>query len=316
MNDALKWLSRVITPLGYHIRPRTSPNFLKIRGFEKEDSIESLRKAGQKTILSEPVGNLDEIHIYLRTCLRNDRKTNPKPRLTGDDLAENAYRCIHSLVTSINHMRTAAPDVPIHLVLMDDRSDESYLSKIRAIISTAQIPVTIQQTKVPGQGASLHETFSEGRGKDALVYFVEEDYLHTKDAIFTMYAFYKSMAGSLGTHMVLYPQEHQELYSNHYPSYIVQGADRHWRTMHHATHTFLTHGKIVDTYWPFFENTKYVGIRKKRKLGSENRTTNKLFKKIPGFSPLRPCAIHLQYEELLPPFFDWKTLWDQNEADS
>jgi hypothetical protein len=127
-----------------------------------------------------------------------------------------------------------------------------------------------------------------------------------------MIKFYRDIAALTGSHSVTYPQEHNSLYSHHYPSYIVLGDDRHWRSVRHATHTFLTHGKVVDKYWRYFENTKFVGIRKKRKLGSEARTTNNLFKYLPGFSPMRPCAVHLQFEELLPPFYDWRPLWERS----
>jgi hypothetical protein len=120
------------------------------------------------------------------------------------------------------------------------------------------------------------------------------------------------MAAASGSHLLLYPQEHPVLYANHYPSYIVQGKDGHWRSMSNATHTFLTHGSVVARYWDYFENTKFVGDRKNRRKGSEDRTTNKLFRHIPGFSPLKPCAAHLQFESLLPPYFDWRPLWEQS----
>ncbi len=238
---------------------------------------------------------------------------NPKPRLTGDDVAENAYRCLRSLTSAIRYAHGHAKDLKINITLMDDRSDSDILKNMGNILSESGIPLTVLQTSEAGQGASLRETFEKGRGLDALTYFVEEDYLHEDDAILCLWRFYKDMAGAIGSHLVLYPQEHPELYSNHYPSYIVAGHDRHWRTMRNATHTFLTHGKVVETYWPLFENTKFVGIKKHRRKGSEDRTTNRLFEHIPGFSPLKPCAVHLQYEELLPPFYDCHPLWDKNK---
>lgn len=316
MNDVLKWLSRAITPMGYHIRPRTAPNFLKVSAMERaenQQNIAALRKATGVAVPQVLTDDLNTLHIFVRTCLRADRKMNPKPRLTGDDVAENAYRCLRSLSTSIRYAQNHAKDLNIQVTVMDDRSDSDVLKHIQTILSESGPPLTVLQTQEAGQGASLRETFEKGRNLKALTYFVEEDYLHEEDAIFCLWKFYKDMSAAIGSHLVLYPQEHPELYSNHYPSYVVAGADRHWRTMRNATHTFLTHGKIVETFWPLFENTKFVGIKKHRRKGSEDRTTNRLFEHIPGFCPIKPCAVHLQYEELLPPFYDWRTLWDKNK---
>jgi hypothetical protein len=314
MNDVLKWISRAIAPMGYHVRPKTAPNFLKVRALETPENTQNLTALRNATGMATPqkiTDDLNSLHIFVRTCLRENRKMNPKPRLTGDDVSENAYRCLKSLAASVRHALAKDSNLKIQITLMDDRSDAPILQKIKDILTQSGAPLEVQQTAEAGQGASLHETFSKGRGLNALTYFVEEDYLHEEDAIFCLWQFYKDMTQAIGSHLLLYPQEHQELYSNHYPSYIVAGADRHWRTMRNATHTFLTHGKVVEEYWPLFENTKFVGIKKHRRKGSEDRTTNRLFEKIPGFCPLKPCAVHLQYEELLPPFYDWKPLWDR-----
>jgi hypothetical protein len=311
MNDLLKSLSKALHPLGYHIRPRRGLNFLKIPALEtpvQAENISTPRKA-INALSTPPEGNLDALHIYLRTCIRPNRNANPRPLLTGADQAENALRCFNSLLHAIEF----AKGPTIKLTIMDDRSEAQALARIKSLLLQTDIAAEIRTTAQTGQGASLYETFSAGPNDDALVYFVEDDYLHEQDALLCLWNFYKSMAARAGSHLVLYPQEHNALYSDHYPSYIVAGDDRHWRSVRNATHTFLTHGTVVKKFWPLFENTKYVGIKKKRKLGSENRTTNRLFDHVPGFSPLRPCAVHLQYEELLPPFFDWKRLWEKSE---
>lgn len=315
MNEFIKLVSKALQPLGYHVRPRKGLAFLKIPALETaahEDNIGTIRHAMQSAAPALPEGNLDTLYILVRSCLREKRNVNPRPRVTGTDPLENGYRCVRSLVASVNFALAQDKALKIHLILLDDRSDDAALSMLRTLLSHARCEVDIRTTDTAGQGASLYQAFAEGRTKDGLVYCVEDDYLHEEDAIFRLHEFYKAMAAQSGTHMVLYPQEHTRIYSEHYPSYIVQGADRHWRTMRHATHTFLTHGKVIDQYWPFFENTKHVGNKKKRRMGSEAKTTDKLFTKIPGFSPLRPCAVHLQYEELIPPYYDWRSLWEGN----
>lgn len=120
----------------------------------------------------------------------------------------------------------------------------------------------------------------------------------------------KKIYEQTGSHILIHPQEHELIYSQfNYPSYILLGENRRWRTMSNATHTFFTHGSVVREFWDYFENTKFVGVKEKRHLGSEKKTTDQLFKHIPGFSPIPAVAVHFQTEECLPPFFDWKELW-------
>lgn len=315
MNDLLKALSKSLQPLGYHVRPRIGLNFLRVPALENDansENVTAVRKAMDNTVRELPEGNLNAMTIYLRTCLRTNRNINPRPRLTGPDQAENAYRCIWSLVRAVNCAVKYAPGLQLKLIVLDDRSDADAKARIASLVTKAKVETEIKTTTEAGQGQSLYQQFKEARDENAIVYCVEDDYLHEEEAIIRLWQFYAGFVQKAGSHVVLYPQEHNELYSNHYPSYVVQGSDCHWRSIRHATHTFMTHGKVIQKYWKYFENTKHVGNKKKRKLGSEARTTNKLFQKIPGFSPLRPAAIHLQYEELLPPFYDWRMLWDMN----
>ncbi|MGB4057524.1 MAG: hypothetical protein WBK77_05530 [Alphaproteobacteria bacterium] len=308
MNDFIRFISKSLEPFGYHVRPRNGLNFLRVPNLEKDGSIDIVRRAMSTPCPVPPEGNLDRLVIYLRTCLREKRNIDTRPRCTGVSMTEHSLRCIYSLILSANALK----DISVELRVLDDHSDETPLAALKNILTHAQFPVALRTTTEQGQGASLHEQFSMGRMDDAITYFCEDDFLHEEDGLAVMVKFYQDMARLSGSHLVLYPMEHNSLYSHHYPSYIVAGADRHWRSVRHATHTFLTHGKAVEKYWRYFENTKYVGNRKKRKLGSEAQTTNNLFRFLPGFSPLKPCAVHLQFKELLPPFYDWRALWERS----
>jgi len=246
--------------------------------------------------------------------MRENRNINPKARLTGENIEENTLRCVNSLIKSMNAAMSLGN---INLIILDDHSDEQALNKIKTLLKSAKFPFEIKQTQITGQGASLHEQFTLGRDLNAITYFVEDDFLHEESGISSAWNFYRQIYTDFKTHCMIHPQEHADTHkSKYYPSYIIASQDRHWRTIRHATHTLLTHSHIVRDYWRYFENTKYVGIKKKRKLGSEAKTTNKIFDHIPGFSPLKPFAVHLQYQELLPPFYDWKPLWDANKVEN
>ena len=118
------------------------------------------------------------------------------------------------------------------------------------------------------------------------------------EAINEMVDFYQGVHKEISAHLLIHPQEHELIYSQiNYPSYILEGRNRRWRTISHSTHTFFTHSSVVDKYWEYFGNTKYVGHKGKRHLGSEKQTTDKLFNHILGFSPIPAVAVHLQSKD-------------------
>lgn len=316
MNDALKLLSKSLKPFGYHIRKYKAPNILRIPALEKNDNFKpslALPKIIESGFLPSSA-DLNIMIIYVRTCIRENRNIDKSKRITGVTLEENTKRCLYSLIKSIKHAMTMNSERTIKLICLDDHSDEKYRKTLENIVSQAPCENEFRQTTHTGQGASLHEQFKLGSHDNALVYFCEDDYLHEIDAIDTCWNFYMKVAKDFETHSVIYPQEHAVLYSDHYPSYILLGDDRRWRTIRHATHTFITHGQVVEKFWDYFENTKFVGDKKNRKKGSEARTTNQLFEVIPGFSPMKPAAVHLQFEETLPQLYDWKPLWQENKG--
>ncbi len=313
MNEVLRLISKGLKPFGYQVRKFKAPNLMKINNVDGDTAISSLRLATEKPYFTTDC-DLDHMIIYMRTCIRANRNIDKTSRITKVNLEENTLRCLRSLVKTIEHAKKNMTGKTIELIVLDDRSDADCLEKIKDVLKPLTCSYKIEQTKETGQGNSLHQQFKDSIDKNALVYFCEDDYLHEEDAIKTCWEFYEKVVNDFVSHTFIYPQEHPVLYSDYYPSYLVLGNDRHWRTIRHATHTFITHSHVVRDFWDYFENTKYVGVRKKRKKGSEAKTTNKLFKHIPAFSPLKPASIHLQFEETVPPLYDWRPLWERMKA--
>ncbi len=174
---------------------------------------------------------------------------------------------------------------------------------------------SFETTKSTGHGPAVFEQFGYARGKDCLVNFCEDDYLHLQTAIYEMWQFYKKIFLATGSHLVISPADQPRWYKHHYPSYIVLGDNRHWRSTSHITHSFFTHSKILDKYWDYFIDTKYAGDRRRRGRASESKTINKLFRHIPGFSPIPSLTCHLQSDRTIPPFFNWQELWSKYRSD-
>ena len=309
MNEVLRLLDRILKKQGYSIKKHREYNLLPLKEFNDF--------AAQKKVYdvfnsnsNEKSDNVDKLEICLRTCINDKRARGKRSQLTNVSLEEHLLTCINSLFISINDAHKK--NIEVSLTIFDDRSEQAVVDKINNLCEKLDCEWQIITTNKTGQGESLHEHFSYAKDKDALVYFCEDDYLHEEGAIFEMAGFYKKVYAQTGSHLLIHPQEHELIYSQYnYPSYILLGENRRWRSMSNATHTFFTHSNIVKKHWKYFENTKYVGVKEKRHLGSEKKTTDLLFNHIPGFSPIPAVAIHFQTEDCLPPFFDWQKLWEQ-----
>jgi hypothetical protein len=309
MNEVLRLLDRILKKQGYAIKKHPQYNLLPLNNFEGFAD-QNLAYDSLNSVQNKSTANVNRLEVYLRTCINDRRAKGKRSELTGVGLEEHLLTCINSLLISIDD--AVENNIEVALTVFDDRSDATVVNKIKELCSKLKCDWKILTTEVTGQGASLHEHFSYAKDKDALVYFCEDDYLHENNALREMVGFYKNVYEKTGSHLLIHPQEHELIYNQYnYPSYILLGENRRWRSMSNATHTFFTHSLVVKDYWDCFENTKYVGIKEKRHLGSEKKTTDLLFKHIPGFSPIPAVAIHFQTKACLPPFFNWNDLWER-----
>ena len=314
MNEFLRIVQRSLRPFGYDIRKRGRVNLLPYKGIVPIPALDRVRDNFDCDGFGcRAEADLDTLKIIYRTCLTAARNAGAHERVAAAPLADIVERCFRSLVTSVNAALAETPPPSIELLILDDHSDANYLDRLRFVAASLKCPWRVQATAAAGQGPSLHEQFALARNDDALYYFCEDDYLHDMRAVYEMWAFYRQIFAATHRHLVIHPQEHECLYNSaFYPSYLVLSPFRRWRSVSDATHILFTHAHVVRDYWEYFENTKFVGNRKKRRLGSECRTTNRLFNHLPGFVPIPALAGHLQSLHVLPPFFDWRRLWDAN----
>lgn len=315
MNDLLRMLRKILRHYNYDIKERYEYNLLPIKNIQEISQLSALYNT-QDSHVSDNSPDFNSVYLSLRTCIR---KENAKPK--GSNAArvphtELVFRCLKSMVSCVNYAINKDKNINFKFIIFDDHSDDDVVTHIRKQCELLDCDWEFKTTSKPGQGESLLEQFTFAKNMNGLFYFIEDDYLHEECALFEMYHFYKDVFEHCKTHLLIHPQEHEVLYNRYiYPNYLLLGTNRHWRTISHATHVFFTHSDIVKNYWHYFENTKFVGNRQKRRLGSEAKTTNQLFNHIPGFAPIPALAGHMQPEECMPPFFDWKTCWEKSRPD-
>jgi hypothetical protein len=121
----------------------------------------------------------------------------------------------------------------------------------------------------------------------------------------------------------IYPFDDPYRYGNNYlkyPTKVILGAKRHWRTAHHTASCFLASHKTVVENWNLFET---MGKSVYDEM-CEDKSINRLFQNMEGcpkreikhllFTPIPSLALHLQDDSTKDPFLNWKALWDKYDT--
>ena len=218
--------------------------------------------------------------------------------------------CLASLVDSLRYALEHDKGFQARLVVIDDHSDPACVEKMRRLLGDCPFATEFRQLgQTSGNAASIRACYDYARAQSqGLIYFVEDDYLHDERAILEMLQASLDFSREMRQPVVIHPCDHPDRYRMIYPSSIVPGRDRHWRTIQHTTGTFLLDRQTLDQFWEHYEAFAGYGV----KPGiCEDNTINRVYEKVPCFSPLPSLATHLQDEASLSPYVDWQSLWER-----
>jgi hypothetical protein len=143
---------------------------------------------------------------------------------------------------------------------------------------------------------TLIETLKEYANKypRELHYIVEDDYLHTENALTVLGDTLKNWDG------FAVPYDYPDRYSNPKPSQIYVGLDRHWRTIDSSTMTVLARGY---TWSSVIEQLQEAAPT------SNDKVFEEIYSKIPCINPLPGVASHLT-DKHNSPLVDWVAIWN------
>lgn len=259
-----------------------------------------------------------DILVILQTHSKSNASQNE--RYVKYPKSEISKRCFLSLVNTINYCKSKEPGINYKLIVLDDNSDEDFLTIIKQTADYQNFNIELKSTSKRGIMSSIGEMYSIGKdqGKD-LVYFAQDDYLHYETALWEMVDSYFKFKDLSGMEVCIYPFDDPFRYKLGYFSRVVLGAKRHWRNAYHTASCFMmSHKTIVDNWDLFgeFENLPYDKY-------CEDRTINRLFNQMEGFpkreikhllfTPIPSLAFHLQDNSTKDPYLDWQNLWEKFE---
>ncbi len=250
------------------------------------------------------------LDIILRTCSRRESQVHGTERIHPKE--EILLKCLNSVINSINESTYRAH---IKLTIVDDHSSE----EIQEILKN-YADVFIPLDNITGNSASLHTVYDYAKENCTdLIYFLEDDYLHESVAIKEMLDFYYNAKIKLESkEVVVYPLDCNDRYKSIHltPSFIVSGDSRYWRTINSTTGTFLISSNLFTKFFHIFKQFADYGVNPHI---HEETTINNIWRSADGaicFSPIPTLAYHLQIEEHLPLYTNYKLLWDNISTDN
>ncbi len=292
---------------------------------------ENLSILNDKSIVL-PLGEIEisrkvkSILILFRTNSNVEIWDQNKKRIFELPKIDYTLRSLNSLIKSINFCKNKYPVLQIKLIIVDDKTDEANLKKIKNLIIKNNLNVDFikvdhekyrkiikkqKNDETYSNLASLLCSYEIAQEKtDDLVFFVEDDYLHFEPMIEEMVASYERISSQLNKDIFICPADYPYLYMNNQKTNILVGNKRHWRTVSESLCTFMTSKKFLDKYWDNFYKTcldrndpfeKYI---------------NEIYKNEFCISPLKSLSVHftnINSSYGLSPFIDYKKLWNENE---
>ena len=159
--------------------------------------------------------------------------------------------------------------------------------------------------------SNIHKAFlvAKNQCKD-LIYFVEDDYLHQRDAIDEMIYAYERISSQTSRELILCPSDYPYLYTKIDSTNIFLGSNKHWRVVDETLCTFLTSKKILDKHW-----NKLISMCQFEHYPFE-KPLHDIYKSEYCLSPIPSLAIHLTNVNStygLSPTLDWRKVWEENQ---
>tara|TARA_B100000029_G_C17432981_1_gene908578 strand:+ start:37 stop:1065 length:1029 start_codon:yes stop_codon:yes gene_type:complete len=297
---------------------------------------EDLSKPGTKS-LTIPMGKIKitrpvkSLTIIMRTCASVNMLTQSKKRLFDKEKSEYTIRSLNSLIKSINYSKELFNNINLELIIVDHNSDKKVTDKIKSIISGNFFkssfialnvddfkndinPINEKNEKVifnqMSNMANIHQSLILAKKSQDLVYFVEDDYIHSIEAFKEMILTYEKLSSMLKTEIVLCPADYPYLYTEIGSTEVLLGDKRHWRSIKETLCTFLMSKEMVIKYWD--QLTKMC----KFEHYPFEKPLHNIYEKEYCFSPIPSLAIHLTNINSvfgLSPNVDWKKNWDESE---
>tara|TARA_B110000438_G_scaffold283794_1_gene312196 strand:- start:136 stop:1194 length:1059 start_codon:yes stop_codon:yes gene_type:complete len=305
---------------------------------------QNLSENGKQTI-SIPLGKTETLRkvkslsVIIRSYTFGDVNDNQvmldqnKKRVFEFPKIEYTLRTINSVIKSCELAKEYFKNVNIKIIITDDKSSKESLDRMDRILKKSDLKTDLINLKEDEFNDQIKTIDTEGKNisknmisnmrnlfksiqiaeteETDLFYFLEDDYIHTKEAITEMLFSYEKISSQLNRELFLCPADYPYLYSSLDDSKIFFGNMRHWRSVNETLITFLTSKKMINKY---LTELKLMSTIRHHPMELK---LHEIYKKEYCISPIPSLAMHatnINSTYGLPPNFNWKKIWDENEV--
>ncbi len=296
-----------------------------------KDLNETLSLQGKKSI-TIPLGKIKitnkirTLKVIVRTCTSELIMDQNKKRIFDEEKNEYTFRTLRSLIKSIEKANLKFKDIKFDLVVTDTNSEQGDIDKIKNILNQSNIvnkfiSINLEEfeNKIkPGYSkakfsnmANFFTSLMIAKKEDAdMFYFVEDDYLHSEDAMVEMIFAYEKFNTIFSKDLILLPADYPYLYAKDEATKIYLGEKYHWRLVSESLVTFMTSKSLIEKN---FENLKKMGIEW---VDPWEKPLHDIYNSNPCLSPIPSLAVHCANINSIfgiSPFVDLKKLWEVNK---
>ena len=293
---------------------------------------ETLSVQGKKSI-TIPLGRINiknkikRLKIILRTCTSELIMDQNKRRIFDKEKNEYTFRTLKSLIKSINRASLIFKNIKFDLIVTDTNSPKEDIDKIQEMLNKSNIENKFKSIDLDSFKDKIKSGYSKAKFSNManfytsltianeesadIIYFVEDDYLHSEDAITEMIFAYEKFSTIFSRDLVLLPSDYPYLYTKDEATKIYLGEKYHWRLVSESLVTFMTSKSVIDEN---YNNLKKMGIEW---TDPWEKPLHNIYKSNPCLSPVPSLAVHCANINSvfgISPFVDLKELWEKNKV--
>jgi len=296
-----------------------------------KDLNDTLSIQGEKSI-TIPLGQIDiknkinSLKIIVRTCTSELIMDQNKRRIFDEEKNEYTFRTLRSLIKSINKAAAVFENIKFHLIVTDTNSSKEDMDKIQEILNKSNIKNKFKSIDLDSFKNKIKSGYSMAKfsnmanfytslmiakeESDDIFYFVEDDYLHSENAITEMIFAYEKFNTIFSKDLVLLPSDYPYLYAKDEATKIYLGEKYHWRLVSESLVTFMTSKRVIEKN---YNNLEKMGIEW---IDPWEKPLHDIYNSNPCLSPVPSLAVHCANINSVfgvSPFVDLKELWEKNK---
>ena len=296
-----------------------------------KDLNDTLSIQGKKSI-TIPLGQIDiknkinSLKIIVRTCTSELIMDQNKRRIFDEEKNEYTFRTLRSLIKSINKAASVFKNIKFHLIVTDTNSTKEDIDKIQEILNKSNIENKFRSIDLddfkdkikPGYSkakfsnmANFYTSLMIAKKENSdIIYFVEDDYLHSEDTITEMIFAYEKFNTIFSKDLVLLPSDYPYLYAKDEVTKIYLGEKYHWRLVSESLVTFMTSKRVIEEN---YNNLEKMGIEW---IDPWEKPLHDIYNSNPCLSPVPSLAVHCANINSVfgvSPHVDLKKLWEKNK---